>query len=131
MNKLIKRYIRLKDKFDKAKKIMELEKRLRNDIIDYMYDSPAQVGKLEKKSKNGAITIEVNRSLTYKIDGVLLNAVQSDLEEAGIDVQEIVSFSPKLILKSYKKLNSKQQKLLNTIITTQPSSATLKIKVAD
>lgn len=63
--------------------------------------------------------------VTRNVDQAVLSETSEELQKKGLPLGLLFTFSPKLVLKEYKKLTQEQKDLLSDVITEKAASPTL------
>lgn len=65
--------------------------------------------------------------LNYNVDDAALDASAASLRKAGIKIDEVFEYKPRLVTSKYNTLNDKQKELLAQVVTISPGAPDLKI----
>lgn len=111
------------------KELQEKEKELRNQVIGELFPNvPEDAEGTFSLPLGGGYKVKSTYSLTRKIDEATLLAMRADFDKAGIDLDEVVQWSPSLKVSGYRKLNQEQRELLDEVITSKPGAVRLSIE---
>lgn len=76
---------------------------------------------------DGGWSLKAVGKLTRTVDEAVLQGQAEDLQKAGIPLGTLFTYSPKLVLREYKKLSQEQKDRLADVITEKPSAPTLSL----
>jgi hypothetical protein len=102
------------------------EKELREQLVS-VYFPAAKLG-TTKLHVDGIGQLEVTMRENVTIDPAGVDAVRAALYDVGINLDDVISYTPKLISKGYKALDGQSVRIVNRCLTVKPGMPTLVFK---
>lgn len=101
------------------------EMELRKQVYAKTLEGKAQEGTNKFGLADGWI-INCTLPYNYKVDPAITNANKL-LHEAGVDLNLLVEWEPKLRVTEYRKLNEEQKELVDNYLTITPGTPQMKV----
>lgn len=105
--------------------VRDLERKIRDELVKKSF-ADAKLGS-NKADVNGGQLI-YTKSVSYKIDENLYDAVCRDLDANFINVDEIIKTKHELKVAGYKKLSALEQGLVDKMLTIKEDAPKLEFK---
>ena len=102
-----------------AKQLAELRNReaaLRRMLAQYFVPSPHEGTNSVPLNDGSGMGVFVGHKVTRKVDKEALSSLTAELEEAGIDLRELVSWTPSLSITAYRALDDEQRALFDNCL---------------
>nr|DAP03987.1 MAG TPA: hypothetical protein [Caudoviricetes sp.] len=104
------------------------ERELRQKVINEIFPNvPQDAEGTFSMPLGGGYKIKSTYSLTRKINEAALLAMRADFDKVGIDLDDVVQWTPLLKVSGYRKLNQEQRELIDEVITSKPGAVRLEI----
>lgn len=99
---------------------------MRKAIVDTFFAGQAEGGKTKKDTDGNSVaaTIVVNR----RIDRELLTVRAEQFREAGINIDELIKYTPELIVGPYRKLADDKRAIFEEVLTISDGTPQLKVE---
>ena len=115
-------WLAIQTKVKAAKKVLDEERALRKAVLEAYFPSPKE-GTQSAPTEDGKLVLRY--PYERAVDSDALEELHLKRVKAGVDLDSVINYSPKVNLTAYRDLTTTQTKMLDRCLTVKPGSMQL------